>query len=62
MAVTTQGCKKIINPPMPSGVEDEMRGDDVVEELSSELVDKSRKESEIPQKVTPIPRPPPPFP
>ena len=62
MTFTTQGKKKTIDPLTPCGVEDEMRGDDVVEELSSELVDKSRKESEIPQKVTPIPRPPPPFP
>ena len=46
---------------MPSGVEDEMRGDDVVEKVSGELVDKSGKEVELPQKVTPITRPPLPF-
>ena len=47
---------------MTSGVEDEMRGDHVVEEVSGELVDKSGKEAEIPQNMTHIPRPPPPFP
>lgn len=47
---------------MPSGVEYERRRkDDVVEEVSGESIDKSDKEAEIPQKVTPIPRPPPPF-
>ena len=34
----------------------------MVEEVSGELVEKSGKEAEIPQKVTNIPRPPPPFP
>ena len=47
---------------MSSGVKDERRGDDVVEKVSGELIDKSGKEAEIPQKVTLIPRPPPPFP
>ena len=61
MTVTTRGGKKDIDPPMPSGVEDDMRGYDVVEEVSGELVDKSGKEVVIPQKVTPIPRPPPPL-
>ena len=61
MTVTTQGDNKIIDPPMPSGVEDYIRGDDVVEEVNGELVEKSGKEAEIPQKMTPIPRPPPPF-
>ena len=59
MAVTTRRGKQTIDPPAPSGVEDEMRGDDVVEKVSGELVDKTGKEVELPQKVTPIPRPPP---
>ncbi|XP_069145425.1 uncharacterized protein [Solanum lycopersicum] len=62
MTVTTQGDNKIIDPPMPSGVEDYIRGDDVVEEVNGELVEKSGKEAEIPQKVTSIPRPPPTLP
>ena len=62
MAVTTRGDKKTVDPPTPSCIEDEMRGDDVVEEVSGQLVDKSGKEAELPQKVTPTPRPPPPFP
>ena len=62
MRVTTQGVKKNIDPTMMSGVEDRMRGDDKVVEVSSQLVDKSGKEDEIPQKVTPVPKPPPPFP
>ena len=44
-----------MDPPMPFGVEDEKRGDDEVEEVSGEFVDKSRKEYETLQKVTPNP-------
>ncbi|XP_069149252.1 uncharacterized protein [Solanum lycopersicum] len=47
---------------MPFGVEDEVRKDDEVVEDNDELVDKVVKEAEIPQKVTPVPRPQPPFP
>ena len=54
--------EKIIDPHMPSGIEDEVRGDDEVEEVSGELVDKSMKQVEIPQKVTLVPRQQPPFP
>ena len=54
MAVTTRGGKQTIEPPMPSGVEDQMRGDDVVEEVSCELVYKLGKEAAVPQKVTHI--------
>ena len=46
---------------MSSGVEDEKRGDDVVEKVCGELVDISGKEDETPQKVTHISRSPPPF-
>ena len=62
MAVTSQGGKQTIDPPMSSGVENVIRGDDEVVEVSGELEDKTRKEAEVPQKVTPMPRPPPPFP
>ena len=62
MEVTTRGGKQTIDPPIPSGIEDEMRGDDVVEEVSGESIDKSDKEAEIPQKVIPFPKPQPPFP
>ena len=50
-----------IDPPVPSGIEDEVRRDDEVIEDSGELVEKLGKEDEIPQKVTPVPRPQPPF-
>ena len=39
-----------------------IRGDDEVVEVSGELEDKTGKEAEVTQKVTPMPRPPPPFP
>ena len=61
MVVTTQGGKQTIDPPMPSGVEDEVRKDNEVVEDNCELVDKVVKEVEIPQKVIPVPRPPLPF-
>ena len=61
MAVTTRGRKQTIDPPMLSGVEDEVRKDNEVVEVSGELVDKAMNEAEIPRKVIPIPKPPPPF-
>ncbi|XP_069148129.1 uncharacterized protein [Solanum lycopersicum] len=62
MTVTARGGKQTMDPRMSYGIEDEKRGDDEAEEVSGELVDKSRNEAETPQKVTPIPIPPPPFP
>ena len=62
MAISTRGVKQTIDPPMPSVVEDEVRKDDEVVEVSGKLVDKAVKEAEIPRKVIPIPIPPPPFP
>ena len=61
MAVITRGGKQTIDQPTPSGGEDERTGVYEVVEVSGELVDKSGKEAEIPQKVTRIPIPPPPF-
>ena len=62
MEVTTRGGKQTIDPPMPSGVENVIRGNDDVVEVSGELEDKTGKENEVPHKVTPMPRPQPPFP
>ena len=62
MTITTQRGKEIIDPPMLSVVEYEMRKDEEVVEASGELVDNAVKEVEVPQKVTSIPRPPIPFP
>ena len=62
MAVTTREGKQTIYPPMLTIVEDEVRKDEEVVKTSGELADKAVKEAEVPQKVIPIPRPPPPFP
>ena len=58
MVVTTRGGKQTIDPPMPFGVENVIRVDDEVVEVSGELEDKTGKEVEVPQKVNPMPRPP----
>ena len=62
MTITTRGGMQTINPPMTSSVEDEVRRNYEVVEDSGELVEKSWKKAEIPQKVTTVPRSPPPFP
>ena len=62
MAITIRGGKKTINPPYPSGVKKVIIDDDTVVEVSGELEDKTVKDVEVPQKVTFMPRPPPPFP
>ena len=62
MAVTTRGSKQTIDLPMLSGVINVIRGDAEVVEVSGELGDKMGKEVEVPQKVTPMRRPPASFP
>ena len=60
--MTTQGCKEITDPPMSFGLENVIRGDDEVVEVNGNLGSKTVKEVEVPQKVTPMPRPRPLFP
>ena len=62
MEITTRGSKKTIDKPMSSGVEKMIWYDDTVVEVSGEFEDKMVKDVEVPQKVTPMHRPPPPFP
>ena len=50
MEMTTQGGKQTSDPPMLSGVKDEVRKDNEVVEANSELVDKAMKEAEIPKR------------
>ena len=46
---------------MPSSVENVIKGDYEVVEVSGELGDKTGKEAEVPQKVPPMSRPSRPF-
>ena len=62
MALKTRGGKLTINSPMPSSVENMIRSDDEVEDVSCELEDKTGQEAEVPEKVTIMPRLPPPLP
>ena len=62
MEITICGGKQTMDQHMSSCVEDEVRKDDEVVEDNGELVHKEVKQAEIPQKVIPIQRPPPPFP
>ena len=62
MEITTRDGKQTIDPPMSSSVEKVIRDDDTVVEVSGELEDKTVKDIEVPQKMTPMPTPPPPFP
>ena len=48
MALTTRGGKRTIDPPMPSGVEDEVKREDAVVETSGELVNEAVKELDMP--------------
>ena len=61
MTVTTRGGKQTIDQKMTSSVEYMIIGDDEVVEVNGALEDKTGKEAEVPQKVTPMPRPSPPF-
>ena len=55
MAITTRGGRQTIDPPMPSTEENVVKG-------SSEAEGSNAKDAEVPIKVIPMPRPPPPFP
>ena len=55
MAITTRGGRQTIDPPMPSSEENVVKG-------SSEAEGSNGKDVELPIKVIPMPRPPPPFP
>ncbi|XP_069147124.1 uncharacterized protein [Solanum lycopersicum] len=62
MTINTRGGKQTIDPPIPSVAEKVIRDEDRMMEVSVELEDKMVKDVEVPQKVSPMPRPPPPFP
>ena len=50
MTVTTRGGKQTIDQPMTSGIENVIRGNDEVVEVSGELEEKIRKEAEVPKR------------
>ncbi|XP_069150417.1 uncharacterized protein [Solanum lycopersicum] len=62
MAITTRGGKQTIDPPMPSNEKKVIKDNDKVVEVSGEAEDNTGKDVEMPKRVTPMPRPPPPFP
>ena len=62
MAITTRGGKQTIDPPMPSNEIKVIKDNDKVVEFNGEVEDNTGKDAEVPKKVTPMPRPPPPFP
>ena len=62
MAIITRGGKKTIDPPMPSDENKVTTESDKVVEVDAELEENTKKDVELPRKVIPMPRPPPPFP
>ena len=62
MAITTRGGKQTIDPPMPSNEKKVTEDTDKMVDLDGELEDNTAKDAEVPKMVTPMPRPPPPFP
>ena len=62
MAITNRGGKQTIDPPMPSNEENVRKDDDKVVKGSGEAEESTGKHEEVPMKVIPMPRPPPPFP
>ncbi|TMW83147.1 hypothetical protein EJD97_002751, partial [Solanum chilense] len=62
MTITTRGGKQTIDPPMPYDEENVRKDDDKVVKRSVDEEESNGKDSEVPKKVTPMPRPPPLFP
>ena len=60
--MTTWRGKQTIDPPMPSNEENLRKDDDKVVKGSGEAEESTGKDAEVPMKVIPMPRPPPPFP
>ena len=61
MAITTRGGKQTTDPPVTSN-EKKVTKDTEVVEINGEVEDNTEKDAEVPKKVTPMPRPQPPFP
>ena len=62
MAITTRGCRQTIDQPIPSTEENVRKDNDNVVKGSGEAEECNGKDAEVPIKVIPIPRQPPPFP
>ena len=62
MAITTRGGKQTIDPPMPSNENKVTKDTDKGVNVDADLEDNIAKDVEVPKKVTPMPRTPPPFP
>ena len=62
MAITTRGGKQIIDPPMPSNENEVTKDTDKVVNVDANLEDNIAEDVEVPKNLTPMPRPPPPFP
>ena len=60
MGITTRGGKQTIDPPMPSDEENVRKNDDKVVKGSVEEEESNAKDAEVPMKVIPMPRTPPP--
>ena len=62
MAITARGGKQTIDSPIPSNEKKVRKDNDKVVKGSGEAEDSTGKDAEVPIKVIPMPRPPPPFP
>ena len=62
MAITTRDGRQTIDPSMPSTEENVRKDNDNVVKGSVEEEESNGKDAEVPIKVIPMHRPPPPFP
>ena len=62
MAITTRGGKQTIDSPIPSNEKKVRKDDDNLVKGSGKAEESTGKDAEVPTKVIPMPRRPPPFP
>ena len=62
MAITTRSVKQTIDPAITTNEKKVTKEIDNVVDINGEVEDNTVKDAEVPKKVTPMPRPPPPFP
>ena len=60
MEITTRGGMQTIDPPMPCNEKKVIKDNDKVVEVSGEVEDNAGKDTEVPTKVSHMPRTPPP--
>ena len=62
MSITTRSGKQTVDPPMSSNEKKVPKDTNKMVDVNGAVEDTTVKDVEVPQRITPVPRKPPPFP